>query len=191
MNQFQFLMPQPPDLWSLVIEGRRLRLVTISEQFAQDIFDEFTCEMTHYMVPSPAQDIEETRSFIAESRCSMQAGHNLQLVIVEKTRGEFLGCCGLHGEGKVRTPELGIWLKKSAHGKGYGQEAIQTLVSWAWNSIDLDYFMYPVDRNNIASVKIPQFLGGEVMEELKVKTPSGKILDILVYKIVRANSFTD
>jgi [ribosomal protein S5]-alanine N-acetyltransferase len=191
MNQFQFLTPQPPNLRSLVIEGRRLRLVTISKQFVQNIFDEFTCEITHYMVPSPAQDIEETRSFIAESRCSMQAGHNLQLVIVEKTRGEFLGCCGLHGEGKVRTPELGIWLKKSAHGKGYGQEAIQTLVSWAWKSIDLDYFMYPVDRNNTASVKIPQSLGGEVMEDLKIKTPSGKILDILVYKIVRANSFTD
>ena len=108
--------------------------------------------------------------------------------ILSKKKGEFLGCCGLHGEGKIRTPELSIWLKKSAHGSGYGREAIQTLMNWSRNNIDFDYFIYPVDRKNIASSKIPESLGGEIMAELKVETPNGKILEEVVYKIDRVNS---
>jgi [ribosomal protein S5]-alanine N-acetyltransferase len=190
MDTFHFLSPQPPDLLSLTIEGDRLRLVAISDKFERDIFENFTDEVTHYMFPSPAKDLEETRNFIVESSRSMQIGNELLLAILSKPTGEFLGCCGLHGEGKIRTPELGIWIKKGAHGNGYGREAIHTLVDWSWNSIDLDYFIYPVDRRNIASRKIPEFLGGEVVEELKAQTPTGKILDNVVYKIDRVHDIT-
>jgi [ribosomal protein S5]-alanine N-acetyltransferase len=185
MNTFYFFTPQPPDLRSLAIEGKRLQLVAISDKFEQDIFKEFTSEITRYMFPSPTNDIEDTRKFINESRRSMQQGNNLQFAILSKTIGEFFGCCGLHGEGKVRTPEFGIWLKKSAYGNGYGREAIHLLFNWSCHHIDLDYFTYPVDRRNIASSKIPESLGGKVIEALKVETPTGKILDEVIYKIDR------
>jgi [ribosomal protein S5]-alanine N-acetyltransferase len=188
MNAFHFLTPQPQDLLSLIIEGQRLRLVAISDKFELDIFKEFTSEITRYMFPSPAKDIDETRNFIDESSRSMQIGNNLQFAILSKTIGEFLGCCGLHGEDNVRTPELGIWLKKNAHGSGYGREAVRTLVDWSCNNIDIDYFIYPVDRKNIASSKIPESLGGEVVQELKTETPTGKILDKVVYKINRVSN---
>jgi hypothetical protein len=45
-----------------------------------------------------------------------------------------------------------------------------------------------VDRNNIASRKIPESLGGEIVKKLKLETPSGKILDEVVYKIGQVNS---
>jgi RimJ/RimL family protein N-acetyltransferase len=190
MNKFYFLTPQPSNLLDLIIEGARLRLVAVSNNFEQEIFKEFTAEVTRYMFPSPAKNIEETRRFINESRHSMQIGNDLQFVIVSKSTEEFLGCCGLHGEGKTRTPELGIWIKKSAHGDGYGREAIHTLVNWARNHIDFDYFIYPVDCKNIASRKIPESLGGQVVEEVKVETPASKILDEVVYRIDRGNNIT-
>lgn len=90
MNTFHFLSPQPKDLLSLTIEGKWLRLVAISDEFEQDIFQEFTSEITLYMFPSPAEDIEETRSFIVESRRSMQAGNNLQFAILSKKKESFL-----------------------------------------------------------------------------------------------------
>jgi [ribosomal protein S5]-alanine N-acetyltransferase len=189
MNAFHFLTPQPQDLLSLSIEGDRLQLVAISDEFELDIFKEFTSEITRYMYPSPVKDIEKTRNFIDASRRSMQAGNNLQFAILSKSTGEFLGCCGLHGQDSVRTTEIGIWLKKTAHGSGYGREAVRTLVDWSCNNIDLDYFIYPVDRRNIASAKIPQSLGGEVVQELKTETPTGKILDKVVYKINRVSNF--
>lgn len=182
MNLFNFVTTQR-DLLSLAIESDRIQLVTISNQFAKDIFQEFTEEITTYMVPSPAKNIEETHKFIAESRQGIEAGYNLQFVILSKVTGEFLGNCGLHGENQPRTPELGIWLQKTAHGQGYGREAVHTLVKWSRDNIDLDYFLYPVDSRNTPSRKIPESLDGEIIKKSQIKTPTGKILDYLVYQI--------
>jgi [ribosomal protein S5]-alanine N-acetyltransferase len=183
MDTFDFIAGSPPDLLSIVIEGQRIQLVAIAERFDRDIFREFTAEITRYMYPSPAQDIEEIRSFVLTSRQDLQIGNNLLLAIISKPEGEFLGCCGLHGEEKVRTPELGIWIKKSAHGNGYGREAIVTLVNWAERNIDLDYFIYPVDIHNYASRKIPESLGGKAIDRVQVTTPTGKFLDKVIYQI--------
>lgn len=183
MNTFRYLNPQnAEDPLSLTIAGNRIQLVTISNQFDQDIFREFTEEVTLYMFPSPAKEIKETRCFITESRKAVQAGHNFQFAILSKT-DEFLGCCGLHGEENVRTPELGIWLKKSSHGKGYGREAIHTLVDWARRNLHIDAFIYPVDRRNILSRKIPESLHGKIIKEAPKETPTGKFLDLVVYRI--------
>ena len=182
MDKFKFISQQL-DLLFLTIESDRIRLVTISDKFERDIFNEFTDEITTYMIPSSAENIEQTRNFIAESRRGIEAGNRLGFAIASRATGEFLGNCGLHGQDKPRTPELGIWLKKNAHGNGYGREAVRTLVNWSKNNIDLDYFMYPVDRRNTASRKIPESLGGRIAKEYQVKTSTGKILDLVVYKI--------
>jgi [ribosomal protein S5]-alanine N-acetyltransferase len=183
MNTFCYLNTQnAEDPLSLTIAGNRIQLVTISNQFDRDIFREFTEEVTLYMFPSPAREISETRCFITESRQAIQVGHNFQFAILSKS-GEFLGCCGLHGEENVRTPELGIWLKKSAHGREFGREAIHTLVDWARRNIDIDAFIYPVDRRNIPSRKIPESLNGKIIKEASKETPTGKFLDLVVYQI--------
>lgn len=59
------------------------------------------------------------------------------------------------------------------------------LVKWTRENIDLDYFIYPVDRRNISSRKIPESLGGKVIEEFENTTPTDKFLDMLVYRIDR------
>jgi [ribosomal protein S5]-alanine N-acetyltransferase len=168
---------------SLKIESDRLWLMAIADRFASDIFREFTPKVTQYMLPSPPQKIEEIENFIEASLYNMYMGYDFHLVIISKTTGEFLGCCSLHGEDKERIPELGVWLKQSAQGHGYGREAVQTLVAWVSQHIDLDYFLYPVDRQNIPSRKIPESLGGHIVAERQDQTSTGKILDILVYRI--------
>ena len=50
-----------------------------------------------------------------------------------------------------------------------------------------DYLIYPVDRANIPSRKIPESLGGIIFEEKKTKTMSGGVLDEVVYKISHGN----
>ena len=183
MQTFNFKGQSPVDLTSLRIEGERIILLSITESCSPEIFKEFTPEITRYMFPRPAEKIEETLSFISGSLEGMLSGRDLVLVIKKKESGEFLGCCGLHGKGNPRTPELGIWLKKDAHGKKYGREAIRILTLWAVENIDFDYIMYPVDKANIASRKIPESLGGIIFEEKRVRTMSGGFLDEVVYKI--------
>ncbi len=183
MNNFDFKRKSPEDLTSLRIEGDRVTLQSIKESDSSEIFKEFTSEITQYMFPKPAEKIEETLSFISESLDGMRGGWDLVLVITRKENGEFLGCCGLHGNRNPRTPELGIWIKKEAHGNKYGREAIITLTSWAVENIDFDYAIYPVDKANIASRKIPEALGGTIFDEKRAKNMSGNYLDEVIYKI--------
>ena len=183
MNKFKFFDDPFPDLQNLDIRGKRVRLASISSVYTQEIYQEFTSEVTRYMFPKPPERVEETQEFINNSLKSMRNGNNLVLVILLAQTDEFLGCCGLHGQKNVRLPELGIWLKVDAHGQRFGREAITTLVNWASENIELEGFIYPVDRENIASRKIPESLGGQVFKEAQVTSLSGYVLDEVVYKI--------
>jgi hypothetical protein len=62
MEKFAFHTPQS-DLLSLVIEGDRLKLLIIDNKFEQDIFREFTEEITTYMIPFSYQKYPRNARF--------------------------------------------------------------------------------------------------------------------------------
>lgn len=93
-----------------------------------------------------------------------------------------MGCGGLHHIDK-KTPELGIWVKKSAHGHGYGKEVIIALKEWADKNLNYEYILYPVAEKNYPSKKIPEFLGGKVAKEYNEVNMSGKKQHLLEYRI--------
>lgn len=64
-----------------------------------------------------------------------------------------------------------------------GLDAIRTVENWAANHIKFDYAIYPVDKNTMASRKIPEALGGTVFRKETLESMSGNILDEVVYKI--------
>lgn len=164
------------------IETPRLLLVPILMEYKDIIFNEFTKDITTFMHPRPAKSIKETEDFINKSLKRLKRGNNLQMVILEKKSKEFLGCAGLH-HADQNTPELGIWLKKSAHGNSYGKEAIMALKEWADNNLDYDYLLYPVADKNIPSRKIPESLGGKLARKYNKKNLSGQKHHILEYRI--------
>lgn len=167
---------------TFVIETDRLVLKPISQANADDIFREFTEEITVFMTPVPPKHISETEDFIRDSRSNMERGEELVLVILERRSQEFLGIVGLH---RINTaqPELGIWLKKSAHGNKYGREAVTAMKEWAEAHLSYEYLLYPVDKDNIASKKIPESLGGKLHEEYTKNVPSGRTLNTQEYRI--------
>ena len=164
--------------------SKRLKQVPMSLEYAEDVFNNFTEEITTYMYPKAADNIEETKSFIENAIKGLNNGSNLQLVILDKYTGEFLGCSGIHRI-DTKTPELGLWLKKSAHGNGYGMEAIGAIIKWAKENVDLEYIMYPVDRRNFPSRRIPEVYGGIIKKEYKETNLSGDELDIVEYWIYK------
>ena len=185
MNQFTFKQNMDIDLTALEIKGQRITLTSISHEYADIIFKEFSATVTRYMVPKVPLKVEETIAFIEGSLSSMNNASEIILVILDASSKEFLGCCGFHGREDGLTPELGIWLKVAAHGNGYGQEAIHTLCRWAVKNIEFDYAIYPVDRANIPSRRIPESLGGKIYRESIVETMSGGHLDEVIYKLPR------
>ncbi len=165
------------------ISTNRLLLKPIDMQYKAEIFREFTHDIAIYMYPRPANDIFETESFIKESIIGLTQGSNLQLVIIKKDTQEFLGCTGIHNV-NTKTPELGIWLKKSAHGNCYGIETIRGLKQWAEENLDFDYLIYPVDRDNYPSRRIPERLGGVIVKEYDKQSLSGNTLHLVEYKLL-------
>lgn len=169
------------DVSNISIQSKNLLLLPISLNYQEDIFREFTPEITVHMFPTPAKKIDETIEFIESSIKNNQAGKELVIVIIHHQTKEFLGCGGLH---KINTklPELGIWIKKSAHGHGYGKETIIALKEWADQNLDYDYLVYPVVDINYASKRIPEFLGGKIFREYD-EFMNGKNQHLLEYRI--------
>jgi len=169
-------------LLNVSIKSNRLLLIPISMKYRNEIFKEFSEEITTFMYPAAATDISEIDEFIKKSLDGLAKGSNLQLVILDKESLEFFGCLGIHHVDR-KTPEFGIWLKKSAHGMGYGREGVTAVKKWADNNLDYEYILYPVAEKNIPSRKIPESLGGVIKNETDEVGLGGNKFHCLEYRI--------
>ncbi len=170
------------DTSNIIIETKNLCLKSIALEYKERIFKEFTPEIATYMTPKPAEKIDETIEFIESSIKKNKEGRDFQAVILKKESKDFLGCVGLHGIDK-KTPNFGAWIKKSAHGYGYGKEAIIALKKWADENLNYEYILCPVDAKNIVSRRIPEFLGGKIIREYEEVSMSGRKLQLLEYRV--------
>jgi ribosomal-protein-alanine N-acetyltransferase len=170
------------DLSKTVILTDRLKLIPTCLDYALEIFKEFTDEITTYMYPKTPKEIGETEAFINSSIKEMENGETLQVVILDKNTGEFLGHGGAKSL-KTNIPELGIWIKKVAHGNKYGREAVKALKEWIDKNYKYKYIMYPADKKNVPSRKIAESLGGIIEAEYKKTNASGNELDMVEYRI--------
>jgi GNAT superfamily N-acetyltransferase len=66
-------------------------------------------------------------------------------------------------EKRVQAPELGLWLKESAHGQGFGREVVAELVEWGHAALGKESFIYPVAVQNTASRRIAEKLHGKII----------------------------
>lgn len=169
----------------VAIETERLRLVPIESKYREEIFREFTKTVTKYMFPQPTGDIKDIDAFIQESLLGIEDGTNLQLVFLKKN-GEFLGCGGLHHTDRS-APEMGIWIKESSWGNGYGREAMRGVKDWADRYVDYEYILYPVAKANRPSQKIAESLGGQKIKEFIGKNQNGEEFEEIMYHIFPSN----
>jgi len=162
----------------------RLRLLPASPVWLKEIAVEFTPEITRYMSIDPHGDPNMAEDFINRSQQQLQNGTDLELCILEKETYGFLGCCALH---HLNTPaiEIGLWIKKTAHGNGYGTEVVQALMAWATDHFSFEYFYYTVDKENLPSIKIPEKLGFLLAAQYPKKKTEDKYLNMLEYRLER------
>ncbi len=179
-------MVQAKSLLSVSIHTQRLVLHPVSDRHKFEIYMTFDEEITRYMHPKPPEKLEDTLEFIKTVRADMEIGKCLNMVILDTVTQEFYGCAGLHNV-DTRTPEFGIWIKKYAHGHGFGREAVDGLMTWANENLDYDWLVYPVDRRNAASRKIPEKFGGIIAGRYETVSLDGIWLDIVEYRILRSS----
>ena len=172
-------MPIPQDF---KVPTPRLLLIPISLDYKDVIFKELTEEVARFLLVHPTGDIQDTINFINNSLAQMAKGEKLQLVALDKETKEFLGCISLK---KMNTPipEIGLWLKKSVWGKGYGKESTAALKKWADDNLDYDKILYPAYKINTPSRKIAEFLGGKMVREFIGKNKRGEEFEEVEYLI--------
>jgi len=169
-------------LFNVEIETERLILKPVSLEYKDMIFSEFTDDTTKFMFPSTPKQIEETEKFIKESADKIKKGTDFVVSIFDKETNEFIGGGGIHNL-DTKTPEFGIWIKKSAYGNKYGREAVAGLKEWTDKNLEYEYLLYPVVKENIASRKIPESLGGKVVREFIKKKQNGEDMELVEYRI--------
>lgn len=174
------------DIFSLKIESKRINLLVLCEKYIEDIFHNFTDEITYYMVPSTPTDIRETLEFVENAIKTIENKRNLIFTILDK-EDNFLGMCGLHNNEEL---EIGIWLKKEAHGNKYGLESIKAMKEWIDNNIDYKYMIYPVAVDNIASNNIPIKLGAKFHKETNFIAGNGTKFKENIYRLYPSSETT-
>lgn len=167
---------------SSVFESDRLRLEPLRRKDAGEIFKHFTDKVNVYMSPPVNPDLDTVYAFIDSAVKSEAAGTDLHFSIRLKETGEFLGLCGLHCL-QTKVPEPGIWTKISAHGHGYGKEAVGMLLKLAAQD-GYEEAIYPADRRNDPSRNIARFYGGRLVQEAeRIMTDDGRLLEMEAYMI--------
>ena len=78
------------NLQNITIETERLLLVPTTQEYTQNIFDEFTDEVTKYMFPCTPKEISETQARVDSCLLRREAGEELQMTILDKITKEFL-----------------------------------------------------------------------------------------------------
>ena len=169
------------DFTQLCLIAKRIKLIPIDMRYAKEICKNFTAEITVHMWPSAPKSQAEINQHILNKQNEMQNGEEIALLIIDKITDEFLGYASLHLV-KSMTPEMGIWLKKAAQGHQYGFEALNLLKTWAETNLSYDYLKYPVAKQNFASRKLAEKLGGTVAAEYIKTSESGNLLDEVEYR---------
>ncbi len=102
--------------------------------------------------------------------------------------GEIIGGSGLHRfDWKVRSFEIGYWVRKAGEGKGYIREAVTLLAAMAFRRLGASHVRIHCDPSNVRSAKVPQSLGFTQEARLRCHslTPEGALRDTLVFGLTR------
>lgn len=159
-----------------MISTPRLRLVELRSGDADELFDAITPAVARFM----AWELPASRSSLRarlESVAQDPAAGGINLVVRRLDDEACLGRTGIE-DPLAECPEVGLWLRESAHGRGYGTEVVRALVGWAGVELGKAAFTYPVAIGNVASRRIAERLGGRV-----VASRSGPKYASVVYRI--------
>jgi RimJ/RimL family protein N-acetyltransferase len=156
-----------PQRWvdtMVVIQSLRLRLSQFQMTDAREVFGCITPGITKFMPWEPPSLSEYLMR--CEERVRTPEPKEFSFVIRRIDNGECLGMASLE-DADSASPELGLWLKESVHGQGYGGEVVAALVEWGHATLGKGSFIYPVAVQNTASRRIAENLHGEIIGNLK------------------------
>jgi RimJ/RimL family protein N-acetyltransferase len=170
------------DLSSVSLSSQRLLLKSFTSEDAQEAFLVATPTIARFMSWEPAPSLEAFERIWQSWIPKMCAGTDVSLTVRHKPSLEFLGIGGLHNTDATE-PEVGIWIKESQHGYGYGREAVAKIVAFVASDLGKQGVLYPVVEQNGPSRRLAERLGGRIVGTRLLRKPAGFEHPEVVYRI--------
>jgi len=141
---------------------------------------------TMISLPHP-YPVGEAERYVAKQRVEQEVGHSVTFTVEQKAEGSF---CGLVEVRKIEREhsqaELSFWLAVDAWGHGYMSEALQVVVQYGFEDLDLNrLYAYHMLRNPAS---------GRILERNRFKQEGllrqrvrkwGKFEDVALWAILR------
>lgn len=166
----------------------RLRLRPVAETDADDLFALHTDSFVlRYWDEPPWDAHERAAQFIARSRRLAESGSGARVVVDRVSDDAFLGWCSLNGwNPDFRSASLGYCYTEAAWGQGYATEAARELLTWAFETLDLNCVQAETDTRNLACARVLEKVGfvreGTLRQDCIV---NGDVSDSWVYGLLR------
>ena len=143
------------------LEGSRLFLRSITWEDANGILEVFgDPRVIQYWSSPKLENLSAAGLLIEEIERLFEDRELFQWGICSKDTGEILGTCTLWqlDQGNLRA-ELGIAIRSRSWGQGYGREALNLLMDFGFEILQLNRLEADVDPNNERSLALFEGLG--------------------------------
>ncbi|MCC3268067.1 GNAT family N-acetyltransferase [Arthrobacter gengyunqii] len=170
------------------LHTERLLLRPFADSDADELFAlQSNAEVLRYWDTPPWTERSQVARFMTGCQTMADEGTGARVVLIRRSDGEFVGWCTFNGwNPDFRSASLGYCLTEAAWGRGYATEAARALLTWAFNSLDLNRVQSETDTRNVASARVLEKLGfvreGTLREDCIV---NGDVSDSWVYGLIR------
>jgi ribosomal-protein-alanine N-acetyltransferase len=165
----------------------RLRLRPFTDEDADALYAlHSSARVLRYWDSPPWTDRARAGRFIAACRQLADEGTGARLAMDRVSDGAFVGWCGLtRWNPDYRSAALGYCLAEEAWGHGFATEGAGALLTWAYETLDLNRVQAEADTRNLASARVLEKLGfvreGTLREDCVV---NGEVSDSWVFGLL-------
>ena len=173
---------------SPTLQTARLRLRPVTSADADALWELHSSDhVLRYWDSPPWIERARAERFIAACGQMAEDGTGARLAMDRVSDGAFIGWCSLtRWNPDYRSAALGYCLGDAAWGHGYATEAARALLTWAFDTLDLNRVQAETDTRNVASARVLGKLGfvreGTLREDCVV---NGDVSDSWVYGLLR------
>lgn len=132
--------------------------------------------------------VGESESFCRQAQANFLIRKDFPLLALRKVDGAMVCSTGLHRlDWSIPKAEVGYWGNRTFRGQGYVAEAVQGVLAFAWQFLELRRIEALPDMGNAASRSVAE-RAGLMLEGIlrhERKEPDGTLRDTCVYAAVR------
>ena len=172
----------------ILIPAENLTLRFLSESDLPAVFDIFSHpEVMRYWSYPPWTDTAQAQQWLIHIQEGYLTGNALQLGIERNADHALVGTCTLFQfHGASRRAEIGYALGRPYWGFGYMHHALQALLGYAFQTLNLNRLEADIDPRNLASARTLERLGFQKEGHLRERwIVNDEISDTALYGLLR------